>query len=275
MYQLTSHNQTLLIDRPLVMGIVNCTPDSFYTGSRTKDLIHAYSMIDQMVSDGADIVDIGGRSTRPGSVEISAEEELERVMEVIRYIAKKYPNQWMSIDTTKAMVAHVAIQEGCRIINDISSGDMDNEMIETVSRLKVPYISMHMQGRPDTMQSNPTYDQITKDVFSYFNSKITQFQQHGIEQIIIDPGFGFGKTIEHNYTLLRELDSFKSLQKPLLVGLSRKSMMYKLLNTTPEESLNATSALHMVALLKGAHILRVHDVKPAKEIIQLYQQVNP
>ena len=275
MYQLTANNQTLLIDRPLVMGIVNCTPDSFYTGSRTKDLIHAYTMIDQMVSDGADIVDIGGRSTRPGSVEISAEEEIQRVIEVIRYIAKQYPNQWMSIDTTKSMVAEVAIQEGCSIINDISSGDMDQKMIETVSSLKVPYISMHMQGTPDTMQSNPMYQQITKDIITYFKSKITQFQQHGIEQIIIDPGFGFGKTIEHNYSLLRELDSFMSLQKPLLVGLSRKSMIYKLLNTTPEESLNATSALHMVALLKGAHILRVHDVKPAKEIIQLYQQVNP
>ena len=274
MYQLTAHNHTLSFNKPLIMGIINCTPDSFYSGSRAQTLDQAKKMVDQMIEDGADILDIGGRSTRPGSIEISDKEEIERVKEVIQYVSKNHPKVWMSIDTTKANVAHIAINEGCRIINDISSGEMDHQMIQTVSNLKVPFVCMHMQGTPDNMQLNPTYSDVANDVWEYFEKKIELLTSQGIEQVVLDPGFGFGKTIEHNYTLLREFHRFTSFKKPLLAGLSRKSMIYKLLNSTAEESLNGTCALNLLAMMKGANILRVHDVKPAKEIIELYKQVS-
>lgn len=273
MYQLTSDNHTLKIVQPLIMGIINCTPDSFYSGSRTQHMDHAINMINQMIDEGADILDIGGRSTRPGSKEISETEEIERVKGVIKYIAKTYPNVWMSIDTTKASVANIAINEGCRIVNDVSSGEMDREMIKTVARLKCPFVCMHMQGTPDTMQLNPQYEHVTTEIIKFFQDKIKYLETHGIDQIIIDPGFGFGKTIEHNYTLLNELSHFSSLQKPILAGLSRKSMIYKVLNISPEESLNGTCALNLMALMKGVNILRVHDVKPAKDIVRLYQKL--
>ena len=274
MYQLSAHNHILTLDHPLIMGIINCTPDSFYSGSRAQTLDQSKKMVDQMIEEGADILDIGGRSTRPGSIEISEHEEIERVKDVIQYVSKNYSAVWMSIDTTKANVAHFAIDEGCRIINDISSGDMDHKMIETVAKLKVPFVSMHMQGRPDHMQVNPTYSDVTNEVSEYFKKKIEYFTTKGIEQVILDPGFGFGKTIDHNYTLLREFHRFTFFKKPLLAGLSRKSMIYKLLNTTAEESLSGTNALNMFALMKGANILRVHDVKPAKEIIELFRKVS-
>lgn len=273
MYQLTSNNHTLKIDHPLIMGIINCTPDSFYAGSRFQQLDEAKQVIDQMIFDGADMLDIGGRSTRPGSVEITSTEEMKRVGAVIEYIAKTYPNIWMSIDTTKASVATFGIDQGCRIINDISCGTMDDEMIQTVSHLRVPFICMHIQGRPETMQINPQYTQVTNDIKFYFEDKIKLLQTYDIEQIVLDPGFGFGKTLEDNYTILNELDGFTSFGKPVMVGLSRKSMIYKLLNISPEASLNGTCALHLQALLKGANILRVHDVKPAKEIIKLHQRL--
>lgn len=274
MYQLTAHNHTLSFNQPLIMGIINCTPDSFYSGSRAQTFDQAKKMVDQMIEDGADILDIGGRSTRPGSIEISDKEEIERVKEVIQYVSKNHPKVWMSIDTTKANVAHIAINEGCRIINDISSGEMDHQMIQTVSNLKVPFVCMHMQGTPDNMQQNPTYSDVANEVWVYFEKKIELLTSQGIEQVVLDPGFGFGKTIEHNYTLLREFHRFTSFKKPLLAGLSRKSMIYKLLNSTAEESLNGTCALNLLAMMKGANILRVHDVKPAKEIIELYKQVS-
>lgn len=274
MYQLTAHNHTLSFNQPLIMGIINCTPDSFYSGSRAQTLDQAKKMVDQMIEDGADILDIGGRSTRPGSIEISDKEEIERVKEVIQYVSKNHPKVWMSIDTTKANVADIAINEGCRIINDISSGEMDHQMIQTVSNLKVPFVCMHMQGTPDNMQQNPTYSDVANEVWVYFEKKIELLTSQGIEQVVLDPGFGFGKTIEHNYTLLREFHRFTSFKKPLLAGLSRKSMIYKLLNSTAEESLNGTCALNLLAMMKGANILRVHDVKPAKEIIELYKQVS-
>lgn len=273
MYQLTAHNHTLSIDQPLIMAIINCTPDSFYSGSRAQNLDQAKKMVDQMIEEGADILDIGGRSTRPGSIEISDMEEMERVKNVIQYVAKSHPTVWMSIDTTKASVANFAINEGCRIVNDISSGEMDLDMIQTVSALHVPFVCMHMQGTPDNMQLNPSYTDVTIDVMHFFEKKIELFRSHGIEQVVLDPGFGFGKTIEHNYTLLKDFHQFTSFNQPLLAGLSRKSMIYKLLNTTAEESLNGTSALNLMALMKGANILRVHDVKPAKEIVQLFTQL--
>ena len=274
MYKLHSGNDTLNIDCPKIMGVINCTPDSFYAGSRASSLNEAKAMIEKMVDDGVDILDIGGRSSRPGSEEISEEEEIQRVAEIIDFIAKTYPTVWMSIDTTKSAVAQYAVEHGCHIVNDISAGDMDPLMIEKVAQMKVPFVCMHMQGTPDTMQNNPTYHHIADDIFSFFTQKIELLASRGIEQTIIDPGFGFGKTIEHNYQLMRDLDRFTSFKKPLLVGVSRKSMIYKLLNSTPEESLNGTHALNMYALTKGANILRVHDVKPAKEIIAIFKQLQ-
>jgi dihydropteroate synthase len=256
------------------MGVINCTPDSFYAGSRTTNLNQAKAMIEKMVEEGVDILDIGGRSTRPGSEEISDEEEIQRIAEIILFVAKAYPTIWMSIDTTKSSVAQYAVEHGCRIVNDISAGNMDPLMLEKVAHFKVPFVCMHMQGTPDTMQKNPTYQKITEDIEAFFTKKIELLTSKGIRQTIIDPGFGFGKTIEHNYQLMRDLDRFTSFKKPLLVGVSRKSMIYKLLNSTPEESLNGTNALNMYALMKGAHILRVHDVKPAKEIIAIFQQMH-
>lgn len=274
MYKLHSGNDTLNIDSPKIMGVINCTPDSFYAGSRTTNLNQAKAMIEKMVEEGVDILDIGGRSSRPGSEEISDEEEIQRIAEIILFVAKAYPTIWMSIDTTKSSVAQYAVEHGCRIVNDISAGNMDPLMLEKVAHMKVPFVCMHMQGTPDTMQKNPTYQKIAEDIEAFFTKKIELLTSKGISQTIIDPGFGFGKTIEHNYQLMRDLDRFTSFKKPLLVGVSRKSMIYKLLNSTPEESLNGTNALNMYALMKGAHILRVHDVKPAKEIIAIFQQMH-
>jgi dihydropteroate synthase len=274
MYKLHSGNDTLNIDSPKIMGVINCTPDSFYAGSRTTNLNQAKAMIEKMVEEGVDILDIGGRSSRPGSEEISDEEEIHRIAEIILFVIKAYPTIWMSIDTTKSSVAQYAVEHGCRIVNDISAGNMDLLMLEKVAHMKVPFVCMHMQGTPDTMQKNPTYQKITEDIEAFFTKKIELLTSKGISQTIIDPGFGFGKTIEHNYQLMRDLDRFTSFKKPLLVGVSRKSMIYKLLNSTPEESLNGTNALNMYALMKGAHILRVHDVKPAKEIIAIFQQMH-
>ncbi|MEY3563472.1 MAG: dihydropteroate synthase [Bacteroidota bacterium] len=274
MYQLHSGNDTLKIESPLIMGVVNCTPDSFYAASRTTTIDQAKAMIEQMVEEGVDILDIGGRSSRPESQEISEEEEIQRVAEIISFVVKKFPSLWISIDTTKASVAKFAVDKGCRIVNDISAGNMDPLMLETVTDLKVPFVCMHMQGTPDTMQKNPTYNHITEEIVDFFAKKIAQLELIGIDQVIIDPGFGFGKTIEHNYQLMKEIDRFVHFNKPLLVGISRKSMIYKLLNSRPEDSLNGTNALNMFALMKGANILRVHDVRPAKEIIQIFQQLN-
>lgn len=274
MYQLHSGNDTLKIESPLIMGVVNCTPDSFYAASRTTTIDQAKAMIEQMVEEGVDILDIGGRSSRPESQEISEEEEIQRVAEIISFVVKKFPSLWISIDTTKASVAKFAVDKGCRIVNDISAGNMDPLMLETVADLKVPFVCMHMQGTPDTMQKNPTYNQITEEIVDFFAKKIAQLELIGIDQVIIDPGFGFGKTIEHNYQLIKEIDRFVHFNKPLLVGISRKSMIYRVLNSTPEDSLNGTNALNMFALMKGANILRVHDVRPAKEIIQIFQQLN-
>ncbi|MFM8586881.1 MAG: dihydropteroate synthase [Bacteroidota bacterium] len=274
MYKLHSGNDTLNIDSPKIMGVINCTPDSFYAGSRTTNINHAKAMIEKMVEEGVDILDIGGRSSRPGSEEISDEEEIQRISEIILFVAKAYPSIWMSIDTTKSSVAQYAVEHGCRIVNDISAGNMDPLMLEKVAHMKVPFVCMHMQGTPDTMQKNPTYKKIAEDIEAFFTKKIDLLTSKGISETIIDPGFGFGKTIEHNYQLMRDLDRFTSFKKPLLVGVSRKSMIYKLLNSTPEESLNGTNALNMYALMKGANILRVHDIKPAKEIIAIFQQMH-
>ncbi len=274
MFTLNSNSKQLNINTPLVMGVLNCTDDSFYEGSRSLELTNLQKRIDQMIAEGVDIIDVGGQSTKPGAVQIEAATEIERVKGALHYIQTQYPNQWVSIDTTRSEVAQFAVAHGADIVNDISAGNMDDKMISTIAALHVPYICMHMQGRPETMQIAPTYGNVTQDVIAFFKEKIATLNEAGIKEIIIDPGFGFGKTIEHNYQLMHELEQFHQLELPLLVGISRKSMIYKLLGITPEDALNGTSMLNTVALMHGAHILRVHDVKAAKEVVKLYNQLR-
>ena len=225
-----------------------------------------------MLNDGATILDIGGQSTRPGSIRISAEEELQRVIEPIAAIAQRFPESFISADTYYAIVAEKAVAAGASIINDISAGSMDEKMISTVSKLNVPYVLMHMQGNPATMQQEPSYTDVVKDVLDFFSFKKSELIKAGIKDIIIDPGFGFGKTISHNFQLLKNLGVFKMLDVPILAGLSRKSTVYKTLKIPVEESLNGTTSLNTIALMNGASILRVHDVKEAKQAISLFQE---
>lgn len=274
MITLNSRGRQLKSEKALVMGIINCTDDSFYKASRSQQTDLTFMRIDEMVSSGADIIDIGGQSTKPGTLQVSLDVELERISPAISYLNSKYPDVWVSIDTTRSVVASHAVDLGAYMVNDISGGDMDPEMISTVALLGVPYICMHMQGRPNTMQDNPHYDDVVADLVNFFSKKIIQCKSAGIKEIIVDPGFGFGKTIEHNYTLLKHLNKFASLNTPLLVGFSRKSMIYNLLGTSPEDALNGTTVLNTIALLSGASILRVHDVKEAIEVVRLIDQLQ-
>jgi len=274
MFTLNSNGKQLNINSPLVMGVLNCTDDSFFEDSRSLQLSELQIKIDQMVAEGVDIIDVGGQSTRPGAVQIETEQEIIRVKGALNYIKNAYPNQWISIDTTQSEVASFAIQHGAYIVNDISAGNMDSKMLSTVAKLNVPYICMHMQGRPETMQVAPQYGNVTEEVISFFKDKINEMQQAGIKEVILDPGFGFGKTIEHNYQLMNELEKLHQFNLPILVGISRKSMIYKLLGSTPEDALNGTTSLNTVALMKGAHILRVHDVKEAREVVQIFKQLR-
>jgi dihydropteroate synthase len=255
---------------PKIMGILNSTPDSFFDGGVnfgvSKSLDAALSMIEQ----GASIIDIGGQSTRPNSERISASEEIDRIATVIEALRNYKKDIILSVDTYQSIVAKKAIELGADIINDISSGTMDSKMIQQVAQLNVPYIAMHMQGTPNDMQLNPTYQNVTEDIYQYLNQKIKDIKAAGIEEIIIDPGFGFGKTMNQNYELLKNMKHFKTLDTPLLVGISRKSFIYKPLNIVAAKSLPATSALHLYCLQQGANILRVHDVKEAQEVIQLF-----
>jgi dihydropteroate synthase len=270
MYTLNCKGKLLIIDKPLVMGIVNATPDSFYGGGKYDNLDSIIVLAEKMVTDGADILDIGGQSTRPNSERISVDEELQRILPVVKAIHHHFPQLVISIDTYHSKVAQEAVTAGASIVNDISAGEMDKEMIAMVAALKVPYICMHMKGTPDTMQKNPVYNNVVKDVLDYFISKTNQCVKAGINDVIIDPGFGFGKTIQHNFKLLKELNIFSMLQKPILAGLSRKSTIYKTLGITAEEALNGTTVLNTMALMNGASILRVHDVKEAKQAVKLF-----
>lgn len=257
------------LSEPKVMGILNVTPDSFYAASRSETEKDITTRLHQMVSEGADIIDIGAYSTRPGAAEISIEEETSRLRNVLKIVRDQLPDTLISVDTFRADVAKMSVEEyGAAIINDISAGQMDNRMFTTVVQLGVPYIIMHMKGTPQDMQTNPSYDHLLKEVFYYFSEKVQKLRDMGAKDIIIDPGFGFGKTLEHNYQLMNHLEEFKLFELPLLVGISRKSMIYKLLETSPEEALNGTTALNAIALLKGANILRVHDVKAAADTIK-------
>lgn len=256
------------------MGIVNLTPDSFFDGGKYTNQTEVLKLVEKMLEEGADILDLGGQSTRPGSKRIGAEEEFQRLLPYIDSILKHFPEAILSIDTYQAEVAKHAVYQGASIINDISGGTMDAAMFETVAALKVPYILMHIQGRPETMQQNPNYDHVTLEVLDFFTAKTSQLKQLGVTDIVLDPGFGFGKNLEHNYQLLSEMKQLSMLGFPLLAGLSRKSMVCRLLDIKPEQALNGTTALHMLALERGANILRVHDVKEAKECVKIWEQLT-
>ncbi len=272
--QLNMGGKILTLDEPKIMGILNATPDSFYDGGRHHQASKALQQVEKMLANGADIIDVGGMSSRPGAKIIDVKEEKSRVVPIIQSIQKHFPEAFISIDTIRSEVARAAIGEGASVVNDISAGKLDDLMYKTVGELKVPYVLMHMQGKPETMQENPNYKDIGLEVLDFFIQEIKLLREQGVKDIILDPGFGFGKTIEHNYQLLKNLRDFLYLECPLLAGLSRKSMIYKVLEVEPEEALNGTTALHMAALMKGAKMLRVHDVKEAKECICLYQMMN-
>lgn len=266
MITLNLRGRLLELHEPQIMGILNVTPDSFFSESRTPDEEHIAQRVKQMMNDGADMIDIGGYSSRPGANDVSTEEEMNRLRRGLRIIRKLYPDVPVSVDTFRADVARMCIEEeGADIINDISGGMMDRQMFRTVAQLHVPYIMMHMQGTPDCMQLAPHYDNLRQEVMLYFAERIDRLCQMGVKDIIVDPGFGFGKTMEHNYELMAHLEDFHVFGLPLLIGISRKSMIYKLLGGTPQTSLNGTTVLNTIALTKGAHILRVHDVKEAAE----------
>ncbi|MDR7131729.1 dihydropteroate synthase [Algoriphagus sp. 4150] len=258
-------------NKPQLMGIVNLTPDSFFEGSRAeKSMDKVIELATSHISNGAGILDLGGYSSRPGAAEVSLQEEIDRVIPAVKWIASNFPDILISVDTFRSRVAEEAIGSGAHIINDISAGDLDEEMIPTVAKLQVPYIAMHMRGNPQNMQKKTNYSDILGEILYYFAEKLEQFKKFGIKDVIIDPGFGFAKTLEQNYFLLRNLRRFETLSLPLLVGISRKSMISKALEVNAGEALNGTTALNMFALCHGANILRVHDVKEANETLKLY-----
>jgi len=274
--KISDTNQTLnvrgrLIDLtiPKVMGILNVTPDSFYDGGKYDSESSIMTQVEKMVDEGATFIDIGGYSSRPGADDISVEEEITRVSKAIKLIVKNFPEVILSIDTFRSQVASAALKEGAAMINDISGGEHDKGMLEIAATEKVPFIMMHMRGDPQTMNQFTSYENLLKEVIDHFHRKIHQFHKNGIDEVIIDPGFGFAKSTKQNFELLNVLDYFKILSKPILVGVSRKSMVWRTLETTPDRSLNGTSCLNTIALLKGANILRVHDVKEAVEIVKL------
>ena len=269
MYTLNCKGKLLVLDQPVVMGIINATADSFYKGDAMLGLKGIVSLAGEMIEAGAAILDIGGQSTRPGSKRIDAEQETQRVVPVIEAILAQYPDALLSVDTYHSRVAENAVLAGASIVNDISGGTMDTEMISTVAGLKVPYICMHIKGTPENMQQEAHYEDVVKEVLDYFILKTELCRAAGINDIIIDPGFGFAKTIGHNFQLLRNLAVFKMLGKPILAGLSRKSTVYKTLGISATEALNGTTVLNTLAIMNGASILRVHDVKEAKETIDL------
>lgn len=275
MHTLNLRGKLYSLCEPKIMGILNVTPDSFYAESRTSDEEHIAARVQQLMDDGADMIDIGGYSSRPGADDVSPEEEMNRLRRGLRVVRRLYPEVPISVDTFRADVARMCVEEeGADIINDISGGMMDRQMFRTVARLGVPYILMHMQGTPDTMQQAPHYDNLRREVMLYFAERIDRLCQMGSKDIIVDPGFGFGKTLEHNYELFHHLDDFNLFNLPLLVGISRKSMIYKLLGGTPQTSLNGTTVLNTIALMKGVRILRVHDVKEAVEAKRIVMKMK-
>ncbi|MFM7511321.1 MAG: dihydropteroate synthase [Bacteroidota bacterium] len=275
MNTLKSKDKILVVDKPIVMGILNITPDSFFASSRISIIDNLLPRAEQLLAAGASILDIGGQSTRPGSQRLSAEEECTRVIPAIEQLAKEFPDAFLSIDTYHAKVAEEAITAGAHMVNDISAGLLDANMISAVSRLQVPYVIMHMRGEPQTMQSKTDYVNVVKEVINFLAERKKVCLLHGIQQIIVDPGIGFSKTIEQNFELIANLEAFRALESPLLLGLSRKSFIYKTLQTDPAGALNGSTFLHAIGLQKGATILRVHDVQEAVENIKLFNALFP
>lgn len=262
------------LSSPKVMGILNITPDSFYDGGKFKDEVSILNQVDKMLTEGATFIDVGAYSSRPGAKHISEQEELKRIVPVINLLIKNYPEIIISIDTFRSKIAKETIHAGAAIVNDISGGNMDTKMFQTVADLQVPYILMHMLGTPQNMQQNPVYNDVIKDIISFFASKIYTLHELKLNDVIIDVGFGFGKTVNHNYQILKDLELFKILDAPILAGISRKSMLYKTLGVSAKEALNATTSANTIALLNGANILRVHDVKEAVEAVKIVNQLK-
>ncbi len=271
MFSLNCNGRLREFDAPVVMGIINTTPDSFFEGSRKRSVDAVLQQAGQMLADGAALIDVGGQSTRPGSSRVGAEEELQRVMPAVEALAKRFPECLISIDTYFAKVAKEAVGAGAMLVNDVSAGTIDADLLPTVASLKVPYVLMHMQGTLETMQQKPEYENVITSVFDFFSFKLKALAESGIHDVILDPGFGFGKNATHNFTLLKGLSFFKQFQNPMLIGLSRKATVYKTLGITADEALNGTTVLNTIGLLNGASILRVHDVKEAVQAVKLIQ----
>ena len=271
---LNVNGRLLALHKPVVMGILNVTPDSFFDGGRYDTGLKILQRAEKIITEGATFLDIGGYSSRPGAPDISEEEELNRVLPAIKELVKNFPEVMLSIDTFRSEVAKAAVGEGASLVNDISGGSIDQRMIETVAALKVPYIFMHMKGTPRTMNKLATYENLLPEIIDYFHQRVHLLRQAGIKDIVIDPGFGFAKTREHNFQLLNHLDLLKIFQLPVLVGLSRKSMIWRTLEIEPEDALNGTTALNTIALMKGASILRVHDVKEAMQLLKLWDALH-
>ena len=270
MFTLQSKDRTIVVDKPTVMGILNITPDSFFEESRVVEMDQILRKAEQMLRAGATLLDIGGQSTRPGSQRLSAEEECDRVILPIERLISEFPQAFLSVDTYHAQVAEAAVNAGAHMVNDISAGLLDSNMLATVSKLQVPYVIMHMKGEPETMHQNTNYQNITKEIIDFLAERKNACQKQGIRQIIIDPGIGFSKTIEQNFELIAKMEAFQELDAPLLLGISRKSFIYKTLNTDPAGALNGSTFLHAIGLQKGAKILRVHDVQEAVEAVRLF-----
>lgn len=267
--------ELLDLSQPKVMGILNLTPDSFYADSRKQTEKDIICRVHQILEEGGTFIDMGAYSSRPDAENVTPEEEIRRLRKGLEIVQRECPEALVSVDTFRADVAKMCVEEyGAALVNDISAGDLDAHMFPTIAQLKVPYILMHMQGNPQTMQLNPHYDNPVKEVIRYFAEKIEKLRTLGVKDLILDPGFGFGKTLKHNYEILDKLEEFQLFQLPVLVGVSRKSMIYKLLNETPEEALNGTTAVHAIALMKGAKILRVHDVKAAVETVRIFNALK-
>lgn len=262
------------LSTPKVMGILNVTPDSFFDGGNFTSDVAILKQTEKMLNEGATFIDVGAYSSRPNAQHISEEEELKRLLHTLELLIKKFPEILISVDTFRSNIAKKSVEVGASIINDISGGTLDNNIFKTIGEINVPYILMHIQGTPQTMQNEPTYNNVTQDVLKYFSEKVLTLKQEKVNDIILDLGFGFGKTIAHNYELLKNLSKFKTLDLPILTGISRKSMLYKLLDTSAKEALNATSVAHTIALLNGTNILRAHDVKEAMECIKIVEQVS-
>ncbi len=262
------------LSTPKVMGILNVTPNSFYDGGKHKEINSIIHQVDKMLSEGADFIDIGAYSSKPSAEFVSEEEEIKRLVPIVKSLVETFPNIILSVDTFRAQVAKASVENGVAMVNDIAAGLLDDKMLETVAELKVPYIMMHMRGNPQTMQSLTDYNDIVKEMIFYFSERIQKARSFGISDIVIDPGFGFAKTLEQNYEVLHKMELFEMLELPILVGVSRKSMIYKVLESSPQEALNGTSVLNTIALQKGAKILRVHDVKEAVECIKLVSKLK-